>query len=408
MAASPPETDPDYRLWEMVPLAQYTVPRGPDQQLVRRKWAALRRLLRAADEETQAPVRAEAELRALPAVRLENLVPPIDWAPAAEALEHALAAGAPQGTSRPAVHFLIGQPHCGHAEILRHWAQAQGARILSPPRYEEILSGDHHWLADLGGTDGVWVLPALERCFLRHAAGLGLVRQILERAASGRLGTGLIGCDSWAWAYLQRLFPAPQLQALTLGAFDGHRLADLFLRLSRADGGRPLNVRNARTGASVLPEPEALAAGEVEIGKELKQLAAHCRGNPGIAWRYWRRRLRAEPERAEPSDGQRQSDAEGDEHVVWLTEAIDDPVLPAETSDDLVLILHVLLLHNGLPAWLLPELLPMPQGPIASLLWRLEALGMVALEADHWRVAALGYRTAREILRERTFLVDPF
>jgi hypothetical protein len=97
----------------------------------------LRRLLRTADEETQAPARAEAELRALPAVRLEHLVPPIDWVPAAEALDHTLAAGSPRGTSCPAVRFLIGQPHCGHAETLRHWAQAQGARILSPPRYEE-------------------------------------------------------------------------------------------------------------------------------------------------------------------------------------------------------------------------------------------------------------------------------
>jgi hypothetical protein len=94
---------------------------GPDQHLVRRKWAALRRLLRTREEEPQSPVKAEADLRALPGVRLENLVPPIDWTPAAEALDLALSGAA----GAPGVRFLIGQPHCAHPEILRRWTQAR-------------------------------------------------------------------------------------------------------------------------------------------------------------------------------------------------------------------------------------------------------------------------------------------
>jgi hypothetical protein len=251
------------------------------------------------------------------------------------------------------------------------------------------------------------VLPALERCFLRHAAGLSLARQILDRAASGRLGTGLIGCDSWAWAYLQRVFPVPQLPALTLQAFDGRRLTELFLRLSLSNGAGAVRFRNARTGASVLPDPEALESGSFDVSRELRQLAAHCRGNPGIAWRYWRQRLRAEPEseEAERSSEQEQSPAEW---VVWLADLMEEQVPPAEQADDAVLILHALLLHNGLPDWLLPELLPLPTAQIASLLWRMEALGIVELADERWRVAALGYATARRMLRERTYLVDAF
>jgi hypothetical protein len=86
------------------------------------------------------------------------------------------------------------------------------------------------------------------------------------------------------------------LPTLTLQGFDGRRLADLFARLARAGGGRRVIYRNARTGATVLPEPEALASGELEVSRELRQLAAHCRGNPAVAWRYWRQRLRTEPE----------------------------------------------------------------------------------------------------------------
>ena len=81
---------------------------------------------------------------------------------------------------------------------------------MSPPPYEAVLSGDDRWLADLGEPGGPWVLPELERCFLRHAAGLSLVRKVLERAASGHLAAGLIGCDSWAWAYLQRAAADPR------------------------------------------------------------------------------------------------------------------------------------------------------------------------------------------------------
>ena len=406
MDASPSPPDSEHPLWAVVPLSDYAVPSSPDQHVVRKKWAAFRSLLRP-QEEAQTPVRAEADLRALAGVRLENLVPPIDWAQAVAALDQVLAGDAERPLPGSSVRFLIGQPHCAHVEVLTHWANAHGARVLAPPRPEAVISGDEQWLAELSGPEGPWVLPALERCFLRHAAGLSLGRQILDRAASGRLGTGLIGCDSWAWAYLQRVFPVPQLPALTLQAFDGRRLTELFLRLSLSNGAGAVRFRNARTGASVLPDPEALESGSFDVSRELRQLAAHCRGNPGIAWRYWRQRLRAEPEseEAERSSEQEQSPAEW---VVWLADLMEEQVPPAEQADDAVLILHALLLHNGLPEWLLPELLPLPPAQIASLLWRMEALGIVELADERWRVAALGYATARRMLRERTYLVDAF
>lgn len=398
----------DHTLWELVPPSDYAVPSGPDQHVVRKKWAALRSLLRTREEQAQqAPVRAEAELRALAGVRLENLVPPIDWGQAAAALDQALGGETKRPLPGSSVRFLIGQPHCAHAEILERWAADQEARVIGPPHPEAILAGDQQWLTELGEPEGPWVLPALERCFLRHAAGLSLFRQVLERAASGRLGAGVIGCDSWAWAYLQRVFPLPQLPALTLQAFDGRRLTELFLRLSLANGAGEVRFRNARTGASVLPEPEALESGTFDVSRELKQLAAHCRGNPGIAWRYWRQRLRAEPESEEAERSSEEPHRSGAD-VVWLADAIEDQVPPAEQADDGLLILHALLLHNGLAGRLLPEVLPLPQAQIASLLWRMEALGLVECADDHWRVTALGYATARRMLRERTYLVDGF
>lgn len=396
-------------LWQIVPLAEYTVPSAVDPRAMRKRWTALRRLLRRDAGEAQAPVRTEADLKVLPRERLEHVAPPIDRAAAAEALDAALGGGLSRPGSRQSVRFLIGQPFCGYDEIIARWAADRGARLVSPPRYEAVLAGDERWLAEIPGAEGGWALPALQRCFLRHASGLSLVRRLLERAASGQLGGAVIGCDSWAWAYLQRIFPVPQLSALTVQAFDGRRLAALLAPPSPAEGHRALRIRNARTGACVLPEPAVRESGDFEVSKELEQLAARSRGNPGVAWMRWRERLRAEPdpEQAGHRDEQEES-AEGEGDVVWLTEEVEDPVLPSDMAEDGALLLHALLIHNGLPAWLLPELLPIPGDRVASLLGRLEALGIIESEGEMRRVAALGYATARERLRERGYLVDAF
>jgi hypothetical protein len=392
-------------------MADYALPSALDPRAMRKRWTALRRLLRGDDGEAQAPVRAEADLSALPKDRLEEVAPPIDRAAAAEALDAALDGGVSLAGPGQSVRFLIGQPFCGHDEIIARWAGERGVRLVPSPRYEAILAGDEHWLAEVPGPEGRWVLPALERCFLRHASGLSLVRRLLERAASGQLGGAVIGCDSWAWAYLQRILPVPQLATLTPQAFDGRGLATLLAPPSPAEGRRPLRIRNARTGACVLPEPAVRASSDFEASNELKQLAARSRGNPGVAWVRWRERLRAEPTSAQAGhrdDKEERADGKGEGDVVWLTDDFEDPALPSDMAEDGALVLHALLIHNGLPAWLLPDLLPMPEGQIASILGRLEALGILEFDGDMRRVAALAYATARQRLRERGYLVDAF
>ncbi|MFN2360840.1 MAG: hypothetical protein ABR522_07160 [Marinobacter sp.] len=66
-----------------------------------------------------------------------------------------------------------------------------------------MLTGDSAWLETLPkGSTQLWVLPALERCFLRHTNGLDLLRGLMERAFSGEWGPGIIGCDSQALGLL--------------------------------------------------------------------------------------------------------------------------------------------------------------------------------------------------------------
>jgi hypothetical protein len=403
-------------LWEVVPIGQYAVPTGIDPAAVRKKWSAFRRLFGMGTRDAQSPLRAETDLRALPQVKLENLAPPIDWSPGAAALDDALGDWVDDAGSGLGVQVLVGQPFGGQAEILERWAMAHEAPIMLPPNPEALLGGDARrlddWVSQVD-TQGhrPWVLPRLEHCYFRHARGLWLARRLFELAFTGRMGQGLIGCDSWAWAYLERIWPFPGVKVLTLQAFDGRRLSTYFLESALASRNRRLRVRHARTGENLLPDLEHDESDQedFEVSVELKRLAAHCRGNLGVARSYWRSRLRSAPDEDELKDADAErSAASPDDEVVWLTAGIADPVLPAETGEEVVLVLHALLLHNGPPERLLPDLLPLSHDRILSILLRMKDLGLVETLHDRWCISALGYATAREALRARGYLIDAF
>ena len=265
------------------------------------------------------------------------------------------------------------------------------------------------WLDAWPVNGAGWVLPELERCFLRHARGLDLVRRLLEAAVAGRLGRGIIACDSWAWAFLQRVWAIPQPEVYTLQAFDANRLAVHLLNPASAGAGHGLWVRNARTGEDVLPLGDV--EGGVPASDEMRRLAAHCRDNPGIAWRYWRSHLRTEPDPSaadiDAENGQPADAWPADTDTMWWSSGR-DPVMPADTGDDMAFVLHGLLLHNGLPEELLARLMPLSRDQLGAVLQRLARLGLVECDVRPWQVAPLGYTAARDFLRGRGYLVDAF
>lgn len=401
--------------WEFVPVGDYTPPTFEGLSRAVRKWTALKSLLRSPREESLTPARTEADLRALPRVRLENLAPPIDWESAATALDVALSDWLEADDPEPAVCFLIGQPWCGHGEILEKWAAMRDAEVIAAPSSLEILQGEPDWLRKWGTNQRLWVLPRLERCYLRHVDGLTLVRAVLERAAGGDLGRGVIGCDSWAWAYLQRVWPLAQPKTLTIQAFDGDRLTRLFACPAKQGASRHARICHAKTGTPIIPSWEEITQGDYVVGKELKQLAAHCRGNPGTAWAYWRNRLRSEPEALENAPENADENALGgpkqgsnDPDTIWFAADMADPAMPMEADEDMAFVLHGLLFHNGLNADALASILPLSQSRIMSILLRLKGCDLVSREEACWRVSALGYATVRGFLRERDYLTDQF
>lgn len=390
------------RLWEFIPLADYRSPQRPTASAARERWASLRRLFGKWSDGADKPAKAEGELGRLPQQRLDVLVRPLDWDASAAALDSALAQSAGEGP----VSFVIGPPHSGQADLLRCWAAKHDAPSIEAPRYEDILAGDGDWLAAWPSGAAPWVLPRLEHCWLRHAAGLGLVRELLQRALAGELGRGLIGCDSWAWSYLGHVVPLVASSVMTLQAFDGRRLARLFRSLAAVEGAGGVRFCDARTGKVILAIDDD---DDGDGGPALQHLAARARGNPGTARVLWRAWLRSEPEavndRAKAGAGER-GDL-GIDQTVWVSGLRDGLELPGSLDEEAALVLHALLLHNGLPASILADLLPMHRVRVHTVVLQLAAAGIIARDgADRWRVTAPAYAAVRVFLHGLGFLID--
>ncbi|MBK5938078.1 antitoxin [Halochromatium roseum] len=487
MASSDSETEQPGLIWELVALSDYRLPSAPTATSARRGLSSLKRLFGRRQPARQGPVKSEDELHRLEPERLDAITSPIDWRPAAQLLQEALE----QRSKLDPAWFIISPPAAGYADLLETWAAQQAVACISSPSYAIVAGDNSGWLADLPTDDTPWVLPRLERCWLRHPAGLGLVRALFDRLLSGKLGFGLVGCDSWAWAYLRYVVPTQAVRALTLQALDGERLANWLGQLAAGGSaelaaGSPTNLptglptslptslptglpvahgprrfRHAQSGTLLLAVNDD---DEIGVTSELRYLAAQSRGNPGVALRLWRSRLRSEPDKpeaveAEADDesdakaseesgeeaggkatdkaggktdgkavdkasdkagdtvgdkagdetGDRGGDKAGDKpkvETIWVAPAV-ELELPSGLDEAEALILHALLLHDGLPTKVVEGLLPHARFQTHSLLLQLAAAEVIQSEPDGcWRVTVFAYAAVRSFLAGRRFLVD--
>jgi len=304
--------------------------------------------------------------------------------PAAEALAQQLA-----GLEAP-VSFFITPPHNGHASVVKQWAEEHNITCMPTPALSEIAEGATQWVESCANHHQ-WAVPALERCFLRHTQGIQGIREFLERALSGRLGKGVIGCDSWTYAYLQQVIGIDGAPAFTLQSMEGEQLSRYFKAIA-THGGQPPPVYSTRTGNQVLFD-SAAKQNEKAPHKELQRLAAHCRGHLGIAWHYWRERLR------EPSSS--------GEVGLWLVDALAEAELSTDTGDIATLVLHALLIHGGLDDHSLGQVLPFSHHEALNARLALQRKGVVSSYEGRWQVTPLSYARVRQLLESRNYLVDP-
>lgn len=381
----------DAPLWAVVELDQFRTPEQTQASQWRRSLRSVSTWLGGKNNAEQ-QVKDESELRALPEVKLAHLVPPIDWAPAARALGQQL-----EGQNAP-VTFFITTPFSGHASVVTHWAEKHHVACLAPPTLSEIAEGSTQWV-ERCVNQREWAIPALERYFLRHTQGIQGIREFLERALSGRLGQGVIGCDSWTYAFLQRVIGIDGAPVFTLQSMEGEQLSRYFAEMA-THSGQPPPVYSTRTGKQVLAnlkgsdhESANNEASHKGANKELQRLAAHCRGHVGLAWHYWRERLR------EPTSD--------DEEALWLVDALAEAELAADTGDIATLVLHALLVHGGLDDHSLGEVLPFSHHEALNARLALQRKGIVSSCEGRWQIKPLSYASVRQLLASRNYLVDP-
>jgi len=397
----------DSPVWQYVPIADYRLPPAPVIQTARDRLTVLQRLFKRDEAEPDTLLKQANELRMLPRWQLERIAPALDWRNAAEELNAQLADWLEQESPEQSIIFLVGPPHSGCVEILTTWAERQAWQMLKPPSPEQVMAGDGAWLSDLNGQ-GNWVLPGLEKVYLRHAAGLSLIRRFLDRACSGNLGRGIIGCDSWAWAFLRHVWHGRQPVTLAPQAFQQPQLVEIFQRMADSAGNGQLLFRQSDNGRYVLPPPET-NEGPARMSNFLQLLAAHSRGNVGIAWALWRASLRTEPDdSANGETGKEDRNLPG--QTIWVAPwgQLKCPSLPSGSGRDEAFVLHTLLLHNGMPGEFLPQLLPLSSSRTMEMLFRLEGAGLASRHCENWRVTPLGYSAVRQFLQANGYLVDQF
>lgn len=355
------EKNEDELVWEYVPLGEYKTPADTVQRTVTTRLSAFLGRLGLPEKKKEAPKEKGADLQALPQKVLKAAAPEPKWRDAAAALHRALRKTFSEQSDRAAA-VVVGAPFSGHAEALVTLAKAAGWPIVPPPSLRQVLKADLEWVDSLARTTPPWVMPLLEKSFLRHERGLALVRRLLADSVSGRLGKGIIGCGSWAWAYLQQISAeADVFPALSAQALDARRLQRWFSRIAPKDSqGRGFRFKPAGEATELLSSSRSgQDDAKGDINRLFTPLAAYSRGIAGVALSIWRSALRKTP-------GKTGADSKGTDpadviRVLPLSE-VTLPSMPPLDRPTGAFVLHALLIHNGLSEQILDELLPV--GPV--------------------------------------------
>lgn len=323
-----------------IPLAEFKAPPMPTQEAFRRSLGRLQALL---VRRQAKPFIADDKLKKATLDQLNEVVAPPACGPLLAELDAAIAAW--RAEERPASHIkVVILPPCDDAGVVEAWARQAGHRVLEEPKRDVLVATSLDVLPDLAG-DGVLVIPRLEAWFLRHRSGLRAVRQLLA-ALDVLPRPVVIGCNSWAWAFLSKAVGAALLlpDPVTFRPFDQVRLHRWFWQLAEAEATGAVRFRLPATGEDVLERDEA---GQPK-GDYLQTLAGESLGVPWVAWHLWRRSLRSADDNSVLEDAVEVASAgEPGEQTLWIA-ALDEYVLPGAGEQSAMLVLHALLIHGPL------------------------------------------------------------
>jgi hypothetical protein len=349
-------------------------------------------------------------LASVPSYLMERVAAQPDWSSLTPGLDQALGAWAAEEGPATPIQVVVGAPYSGVPVGLAAWAKALGWRLAVAPAEEEILKGGEEWLDSFSrDMEKPLVIPNFERLYLRHHAGLSLVRRLLDWLWSTKRRC-LIGCDSWAWSYLTKALQIDTLvpHPLTLAACDHTHLRAWLGKLASRLDRFGVAFRQTDNGDFVLPPAGSPESEPTLVTSDyLKHLAAFSRGIPGVAWTIWRFSLQYEIDEAV---GMRaQETAEKDRRLtMWVKtwSQLDLPEPPRSMTQPQLFVLHALLLHGGLTNQGLAQVLPLSAAEVIESVHRLQPAGVIETVGDRYRVTAISYPAVRKILFQEGYLVD--
>ena len=371
-----------------VPLADYKAPSMPAQELLRTLVGRVQALLVRHEPK---PFIADDRLKKATMDTLNEVVAPPACGPLLAELDRTVAAWMGEHPRVSPIKVIV-LPPCDENAIVETWARQEGHQVIEPPGRDALIEVPPVMLPALDG-DGLLVIPRLEGWFVRHRNGLRSVRSLLA-ALDGNGRQVVIGCNSWAWAFLSKAVNADLVlpDAVTFIAFDEMRLHRWFGQLATAEATGSVRFLRSTTGLNVLE----LGADGTPKDDYLRTLAGRSLGIPWVAWHMWRRSLRSGDEDKPAADAEAVLSSGGEdvpsEQTLWVA-ALDEYVLPGKNEQSALLVLQALLIHGPLTAGHLRLVLPLVgESNIVSVLVK---AGFVARDGDLFACQPAAYPAIR-------------
>ncbi len=337
-----------------IPLEDYEEPAIPAEEMFRRLLGRVRALF---NRSGSGPVVADDQLQKATLDTLNQVVAPPACGPLLDELDATIKAWLAE-TPRVSHVKVVVLPPCDENPVVETWARQNGHQLVVPPERGALIAASAPDVPALDG-EGLLVVPRLEAWLLRHRHGLRAVRALL--AALDLLDRPVvIGCNSWAWAFLGKAVDADLLlsDAVTFRAFDAARLHRWFSHLATEEATGAVRFRLPGTGEDVLAQDDE---GKPE-NDYLETLAGRSLGIPWVAWRMWRRSMRSDRGEAVGKDAKAvasaDTQADAGEQTLWIA-ALDEYVLPGPNEQMALLVLQALLIHGPLAPEHLRLVLPL-------------------------------------------------
>ncbi|WP_241956399.1 hypothetical protein [Marinobacter maroccanus] len=353
--------------------------------------------------------------------QLESFAPRPDFLELAGTLSGALEESMSNDLVCHGVTLLVAPPFSGIRPTLECFPQIESQHNGGAKQWSLIVPPENLLLDDQGAREWwdrqdlsrPWVIPELADFWLRHLSGLTLVRELLRRVAAGGLAPGVIGCSSWCWQFWSSYLDDAPFAPVTTSPMGAAELGAWFESLAGGGSNKLIIARMADDGLWVLPMADESDWKKRKHSGFLRDLASVARGNPGVALAIWRRALRVRPE--EETDTKESGEVSGNSGGVarvWVVpfDQLGLPTVPQSKGDNIGLLLHALLLHDGLDISSLQLVTGVAEHEMGFVLARLARLELIEFEATDasWRITAHGYPSIRRHLQSWGFPVDAF